>query len=180
MTVVRHWRHPASLVPSARRLKAVAPAGGDDDSIVGRDEQRGPLVVTFDRGGARVTRGAMDEAHRAASPHTKAEDDEARAAEFGGSPLRGSFSERSSRGRERSRGGRPAEPARPPLHDGRRVAVECRELDLERLSVFVDMHDGPFVAALQAFLGDRRRDDDSVEFFDHGRSFSKRELGKRT
>ena len=49
-------------------------------------------------------------------------------------------------------------------HDGG-LAVEGRELDLERLSVLVGVNDGPDAVALQAFLRDGRRQDDAVELF---------------
>ena len=48
--------------------------------------------------------------------------------------------------------------------DGRCVAVQSRELNLERLAVRIDVNHGPDVANLQTLLWKRRRQNDSVMF----------------
>ena len=52
-------------------------------------------------------------------------------------------------------------------NDSGRLAVECHELDLERLSVLVRVNHGPDVSPLQPFVRDVRRQHDDVELLDH-------------
>src|SRR5713226_9540945 len=51
--------------------------------------------------------------------------------------------------------------------DGGRVPVECREFDLKRRAVLVDVNHGTDVANLQTLLGNWRRQDDAVVLSDH-------------
>ena len=51
-------------------------------------------------------------------------------------------------------------------HDGR-VAVQSRELNLKRLTVWVNVHHSPHVADLQTFFRDRGRQNDPVVLCDH-------------
>jgi hypothetical protein len=51
-------------------------------------------------------------------------------------------------------------------HDSRGIAAECREFDLVRSTVGVDVHDGPDVSRFEPFAWLRFRQHDSIVFLD--------------